>query len=243
MNKYWKALLILCLFVTTVTSCVIEKTSLKALDEQFIFVKQDYVINICSLFTSKCNNSSAKTSGSGVLIAHDRKKGKSYTLTAAHVCRAGPTEESVPPFIKLDVQENNLVVFDSNAKEHKGSVFAIDEETDLCLIEFEKIDKSPIVLAKKPPKRRAKVVNVAAPFSLWKDGLGVIYEGIYFGDKDGNSVYLITAMPGSSGSPLVNKKDGKLVGVISRASENAEMVLSPTYKELRTFLESNLDAF
>jgi len=228
-----------CLFVTTLTtSCVTQNTASIVPDEQFIFIKQDYVANVCNLLTGECKRGLAKESGSGVIIGHDLAKNKSYILTAAHVCIAGPVPDQIPPYIKYDIPLSNLVVYDSKNRSHNAKIFAFDRTTDLCLVESERIDRHAITLAKKAPENRDRVTNVAAPYGMWKDGTGVLYEGSFFHILGRDAYYTLTVMPGSSGSPIVNKS-GKLVGIISRGTDNGEVAISPTYGQIRTFLEEN----
>jgi S1-C subfamily serine protease len=237
-NKFRKLALVACLFVTTTltTSCVIEKTASRVPDDQFIFIKQDHVANICNLLEAKCKMGESKESGSGVIVGHN--KNKSYILTAAHVCLPGPTPEQVPPFIQYTVLSSNLIVHDADDKAHEAKIFAFDRKTDLCLVESERISKPAIPFAKKAPKRRGKVTNVAAPYGVWADGQGVLYKGYYFGNLGDDAYYILTVMPGSSGSPVVNKH-GQLVGIISRGTENAEIAISPTHGQIKLFLEEH----
>ena len=87
-----------------------------------------------------------------------------------------------------------------------------------------------------------RVYNVAAPVGIFYEDVVPLLEGFYMG-KDGlKAYYSIPAMGGSSGSPIYNIR-GHLVGMIHSVNVAFPMVsVSPTQKELKKFLKSNIEA-
>ena len=103
-------------------------------------------------------------------------------------------------------------------------------------------EKGPAKIADSSVYEGERVYNVAAPVGIFYEDVVPLLEGFYMG-KDGlKAYYSIPAMGGSSGSPIFNIR-GHLVGMIHSVNVAFPMVsVSPTQKELKKFIESNIEA-
>ena len=97
-------------------------------------------------------------------------------------------------------------------------------------------------VAKYDPEPGDKAYNVAAPVGIMYENVVPLIDGYYMGIRGKSSLYSIPATGGSSGSPVFNE-GGNLIGMIHSVNVAFPMVsVSPTQKELKKFLESNIEA-
>ena len=166
-------------------------------------------------------------SGSGSIIYH--KKNKSYILTAKHVCG----DDSIIKRVLIDI--------DSEA--HVSTVFAKSENSDLCILESERINKPAIRVSYLPPREGDTVYNIAAPGGFHERGMVPHFEGVYSGysERMKSAIYTLPAYPGCSGSPVVNNR-GELIGLIYAVNSNFHhLAISATHDQIYTFVNSHLE--
>jgi S1-C subfamily serine protease len=237
------------------TSCAFQNPMVRKIDSNYVHIKLEYQINVCNLFIAKCSDHETKDTGSAVIIANNKVEDKTYILSAAHVCNAGPEASEIPPFIKVRTSKEKMVLFDIDGKETEGKVLAVDKNIDLCLIEAPYLNRMPIVISNRSPKRNDYISTVGSPWGVRthkdndqeNDNQPFIFEGRFQGyvsreieddKKIEDAVYIIDAMPGQSGSPILDI-NGRLVGIVSRTiMPNMKIALSPTLKQIKEFLDT-----
>tara|TARA_A100001515_G_C4545698_1_gene201732 strand:- start:160 stop:987 length:828 start_codon:yes stop_codon:yes gene_type:complete len=210
--------------------------------DQFVRIIQQAYVSICA--EEGCVTNPLRSSGSGAIVAESTKG--SYILTAGHVCEL-EIENIVrtPEMLKaINGIEVHMSIVNLSQSKYKAQIVSIDNNSDLCLL-FSKNywnEKGPAKIADSPVFEGERVYNVAAPVGIFYEDVVPLLEGFYMG-KDGlKAYYSIPAMGGSSGSPIFNIR-GHLVGMIHSVNVAFPMVsVSPTQKELKKFLESNIKA-
>ncbi len=201
------------------------------------------------LFDVNSDMIQAGGSGSGAVIKKVKNGG--YVLTAAHVCLAGVYGYKLPA--PMDLMYIEIRVLDKDLNFYSGEVFGFDLDKDLCLVYVEGIDLPAIEIASRPPRSHEKAINVAAPLGIFGDDLMPYFEGHYLGtiydswvdvmESNKTAVYSIPAAGGSSGSPVLNRY-GRLIGMIhSVYPAMHHLSLSPTWKQIDSFLKRQLGDF
>ena len=210
--------------------------------DQFVRILQQAYVSICA--EDGCVTNPLKSSGSGAIVAESTKG--SYILTAGHVCEF-EIENIVrtPEMLKaINGIEVHMSIVNLSQSKYKAQIVSIDNNSDLCLLFSRNYwnEKGPAKIADSPVFEGERVYNVAAPVGIFYEDVVPLLEGFYMG-KDGlKAYYSIPAMGGSSGSPIFNIR-GHLVGMIHSVNVAFPMVsVSPTQKELKKFLESNIEA-
>jgi len=179
-----------------------------------------------------------ETSGSGTVVK--TVGGKTYVLTADHVCshpketvfempyqlRSGDPRRVAVITVK---QATLITAIDGEGISHISVVHSTDVLNDVCLIKSDGgwgIQRE-VDVASNMPKVGAPVFNIAAPFGIFEPGnpgVKLHFEGRYSGsDAKGNYFYTVPARPGSSGSSVLND-DGEIIGVIHSAMVHFEHV-------------------
>lgn len=174
------------------------------------------------------------STGSGAVISHEN--GKTYVLTAAHVCWVEPYEtvqNNTMILEILSISNINLVLYDGTVA--TGNVFYVDEERDVCLISTPGRLGQPLPIAENNPVQGQKYYNMAAPYGIFSPGMTLSFDGYYSGMDEGLHFYTIPARPGSSGSAVINSH-GEIVGIITMASTVFETM------SIVTSLSSIIDA-
>ena len=194
------------------------------------------------------NSDVMQTAGSGSGAVVKKVKNGAYVLTAAHVCLPGVFGYKLPS--PMDLLYAEIHVLDSDLNFYSGAVFGFDLDKDLCLLYVEGIDIPALEIASRPPRKHEQAVNVAAPLGIFGDDLMPYFEGHYLGtiydswvdvmESNKTAVYSIPAAGGSSGSPVLNKY-GRLIGMIhSVYPAMHHLSLSPTWKQIDSFLKRQL---
>lgn len=213
--------------------------------DQFVRIIQQAYVSICA--EQGCMapiTNPLKSSGSGAVVAESTKG--SYILTAGHVCELEIQDiVSTPEMLKL-IQgiEVNMSIVNLSQSSYKAQIVSIDSNSDLCLLFSRNYwnEKGPAKIADTSVYEGERVYNVAAPVGIFYDDVVPLLEGFYMGRDGLKAYYSIPAMGGSSGSPIFNIR-GHLVGMIHSVNVAFPMVsVSPTQKELKKFLESNIEA-
>jgi len=178
-------------------------------------------------------------------VVSESTKG-SYILTAGHVCEL-EIERMVPSPEMLKMIKNvevDMSIINLSQSKYEAEIIAIDNNSDLCLL-FSKNywnEVGPAKIADSQVFEGERVYNVAAPVGIFYENVVPLLEGFYMGRDGLRAYYSIPAMGGSSGSPIYNIR-GHLVGMIHSVNVAFPMIsVSPTQKELRKFLVSNIEA-
>ena len=181
-----------------------------------------------------------RKTGSGMLVWHE---GRSFVLTAEHVC----TEESPTHFvhpdptlevrIKLSSSEKIHVVGVDGVK-HDADIVALNADLDLCALKVKTLKSNPVALSPVPPSIGDSVHSIAAPYGLGGESLSLIFNGRYSGAKKGRHYYTIPTRPGSSGAIVLNDR-WQAIGSLHTAFVPLENVgIGAGWQDLRLFMES-----
>lgn len=171
--------------------------------------------------------------GSSMVVAHAR--GKTYALTAQHVCSPpGLVDTVVFSGVRQTIMariewETKVVVVDINGTMREAVPVIQDVRNDMCVLEVTGVWGRPVPLAARPLSMGETAYNVGAPAGIFDVGMVPIFVGIYSGsttnlsedeltsrrDVELSEVHLYTfpSRPGSSGSAVLTPA-GEIVGVV-----------------------------
>ena len=180
--------------------------------------------------------------GSSTVVGH--KDGKTYSLTAAHVCMApepgvGPQGESLPFSYEL---KSELKLLDFKGIMHVATIVDANAKADVCLLSSEGIWSHAIAVSDEMPDIGTKVYNMAAPRGIFAPGMVPLFQGYYSGrDISGDEFFSIPTAPGSSGSAILND-DGEIVSIIHSAVRNFEnLAIGSNLAIIRDLIDRNLE--
>ena len=183
----------------------------------------------------ECVSKRSRAYASGVIV--DREQKGSVVLTAAHVC---DTDDLAPPVeggeLTVEVQ---ILAQTENGERFATKQIRIDKTIDSCLLFAKDMTRwKPIKIRSTPPQFGEKFYNLASPLGVATSEFVPLLEGRYSGVVNFNrAAYTIPAAPGSSGSPIFDKR-GYLVGMIHSVYLRFPILsFSPTYDKLMKFLE------
>jgi len=160
----------------------------------------------------------------------------SVILTAGHVCEQKNNIHVLDsPFVLTS--KSYIEVIDINGIFHRGKILDIDNEKDMCSVLLHKSDIPNIKFSKINLRPGEKVYNLSAPYGIFTDNNVMVFSGHYTGDfPSGMAGFTIPAAPGSSGSPVLNKR-GEVVGMIDAVITSMNQIsLGPSRETLITFL-------
>lgn len=174
--------------------------------------------------------------GSSMVIAH--ASGRSYVLTADHVCSSPnlPDTTVFPRGSKVILTqlawETQRVVVDIEGVTRSARPVISDGPNDICVMEVEGVWGRPVPLSPRPPEMGETAYNIAAPAGIFDAGMVPIFVGIYSGASTSISspsagphmslpvgpgttchLYTFPSRPGSSGSAVLSPA-GEVVGVV-----------------------------
>jgi len=170
--------------------------------------------------------------GSSMVVAHDR--GKTYVLTAQHVCSPpGLVDTVVFPGVRQTVMarmewETKFAVVDISGTMRVAVPVIQDVRNDMCVLEVAGVWGRPVPLAPRPLSMGETAYSVAAPAGIFDVGMVPIFVGIYSGATTSLSddelvsrpdtlsemhLYTFPSRPGSSGSAVLTPA-GEIVGVV-----------------------------
>ena len=210
-------------------------------EKQFVYIKSNISILACHVKTNICvPANSGMAYASGFLI--DNQKHKSYFLTAGHVCEYELESKNTEFRIAI---EKEIHLLDHDEEDLIASVVAVDKEHDICLLSTKKVHHLPAKMAKRSPLGHSKVINVAAPAGIWSKSTMLHFDGEFQGNRLKNgvlqSIYVLTAQPGSSGSPIYDPSTGRVVGMVTHVlGPSFSISFGPTTEQLNSFLNKNL---
>ena len=238
--RFFQTTITFLLFVSILiitTACQAKHITGQAPRDSFIFIQKKLLVHQCG--HKQCREEVYRSSASGFIIKTTDYG--AYGITAAHVCkRKLPITD--PPL----KSSANYKITTVEGKTFKAKVLSYDMSTDICMIFVPKMtdkDTAVIKIAKKAPEPGDRIYNIAAPAGIFVPGMVPIFEGRFNGVAERLAFYSMPAMPGSSGSVLLNEK-GEAVGVLhSVYIRFPEIVLSCTYEELRDFVNYNLNKY
>ena len=179
-----------------------------------------------------------RKTGSGMMVWHE---GRSFILTAAHVCdEESPTHFKYPEkkiSIKLS-SELRIRVVGVDGVAHDSTVVSMNSDLDLCALNAPSFSGGSVMLSPIPPRVGDKVHSIAAPYGLGGESLSLIFAGRYSGLRRGMHYYTIPTRPGSSGAIVLND-NWQAVGSLHTAYVPLESIgMGAGWQDLKIFLES-----
>lgn len=207
--------------------------------ESFVLIDKQSKMSRCSIDKNTnviCETRLIRGSGSGFIIK--KTKGKTYILTAGHVCHA---------MFKTIVEDKTSILLrltDLHGKTYSSAkIEVVDSSKDICLLSSNFSFGKEIKLSKRAPKIKDRVYNVASPNRIFSKEMVPIFEGFFIGkaiiEKELASFYSLSAAPGSSGSMILNRF-GHLIGMLTMTHSNIPISIGPSYENLKRFIEENL---
>jgi len=183
-----------------------------------------------------CVKRTFRSSASGSVVR--KAPNGAFVLTAAHVCR----DDYLRRMSNITIVKQVFEVLTLDMRRFSVKVLEMDNPSDVCLLWVTGLDLEEIVMAEQEPEHGDIVYNVAAPMGIFSRNVVPVFSGYFSGKRDGLAFYSIPAIGGSSGSPVFNR-DGELIGLIHSAFVGfPNLSLSPTYANLKRFLEKSIKA-
>tara|TARA_B100000427_G_C15460602_1_gene573864 strand:- start:243 stop:1022 length:780 start_codon:yes stop_codon:yes gene_type:complete len=241
-------LLLLTLTFTCSTSCYAKnvESTYVAPNKSFVKIFRKIKIIKCKEDAKTCTNSTYSSTGSGSSVFIN--KNFDFILTAGHLCVNNvnllPFGEEVEKF------ENKISVLDHTNTMHTAEIvysFFGDikkGEPDLCLLHVPNLGIPKLHFSKIPPRPGEMVVSMSAPMGVYHPPTVPVFEGRFSGKiNEISSMATVPSRPGSSGGPVLNKKN-KIVGVIFAVSVFSENItLITEFEKTKSFLQIARDAF
>lgn len=205
----------------------------------FIRIQVEATVNKCELVNKKLTNCTKTRQvvahASGAIVGRSQKG--SRILTAGHVCDRKDLLGYFDP--KTTSVKVNYIMIAYNNQRHSAQVIRLDPTIDSCLLWAEGMTRwRPLKVRRDEPKYAEKLYNIANPLGVATEGSTPFLEGRFIGNTSiSKAQYSIPAAPGSSGSPIFDKR-GYLVGMIHSVLYRFHHIsVGPTHKKLIEFLE------
>ena len=246
-NNFTKSALVLfasCLIASIVLAGCASKSNYRVENivprESFVKILAVVEARVCTESTdeSVCNSHKMRAYASGVIV--HRNENGSKILTAGHVCDTSDLTSGSPKIPDTKVSFNvKILVSPENGEQFESEIVRIDTSIDSCLLHAKTMNRwKPIRIRKKPVKHGEILYNIASPLGVATPEMVPVLNGHYSGDMSfTRSAYTIPAAPGSSGSPVFDKR-GKLVGMIHSVYIRFPFLsFGPTQERLLEFLD------
>lgn len=187
---------------------------------------------------SMCQSHKMRAFASGVIIS--RNENGSKILTAGHVCDTSDLTSGAPDLPNTKVTfDIKILASPENGEMFETEIIRIDTSIDSCLLHAKSMKRwKPIRIRKNPVKHGEILYNIASPLGVATPEMVPILSGHYSGDVSfTRSAYTIPAAPGSSGSPIFDRR-GHLVGMIHSVYIRFPFLsFGPTQERLLDFLD------
>tara|TARA_B100000424_G_C22931708_1_gene495627 strand:+ start:924 stop:1673 length:750 start_codon:yes stop_codon:yes gene_type:complete len=208
--------------------------------ESFVKILAVVEARVCSESESQslCKSHKMRAYASGVIV--HRNENGSEILTAGHVCDTSDLSNETPQVPNTEVTfDVKILVSPENGEQFESDIIRIDTSIDSCLLHAKTMNRwKPIRIRTEPVKHGEILYNIASPLGVATPEMVPVLNGHYSGDMSfTRSAYTIPAAPGSSGSPIFDKR-GKLVGMVHSVYIRFPFLsFGPTQKRLLDFLD------
>ena len=196
---------------------------------------------ICEQFTAM-GPQEMRSAGSGAVVSYDQEQNLSYVLSAEHVCEVGDPNLQIGP-VNLELSSiTHIQVVTIDHAAHDATIHSVDADHDICLLLVEGYVGPPLPIAVNLPRIGDRVFNVAAPRSIFHQGVVPILDGHYSGYNADTEdfVFTIPAAPGSSGSVILDSS-GQIVSVLHSAHAAFENIaIGCSLPALANFVNSSV---
>jgi len=202
--------LIIIIFLLLVSCKTNQKVNLSQKAKAFVFLKKSVKVQ-----TTEASMVAVHSTASGACIRAKNFKKYRTILTAAHFCNShiDKKNDTLTKFISMNDEKNPIFSTIINAVLYSGQyartkIIKINNEDDLCILELDDfVCQDELIIANDLPKKQSMIYNFAAPLSIFQPGTIVTQSGYYSGDDfDGDMIFTVPSIFGSSGSPIVNEK-------------------------------------
>lgn len=243
--KCFKILFLFFLILTFIACCInkpdqhyfrifnISRTS-------FIVTSKTVNVNMCFDNINCLLIKKYKSTGSGVIIAHDSNKNTTLILTAAHICQPDPPKFRNNVSLK-EIFINKKITTNSN-KSFNYKIVNYNTKHDICIIETKKINKPPIRITWTPIKNGERILNLSNINGLANGNTIPLFVGFYLGLQKEKllNVYSLPVSSGSSGSMILNLR-GELIGIVTHVfMKNQQICIGPSTKIMYKFIRDTL---
>lgn len=185
-----------------------------------------------------CQSHKMRAYASGVIVSRDQNGSK--ILTAGHVCDTSDLTSGAPALPNTKVTfDIKILASPENGEMFETEIIRIDTTIDSCLLYAKSMKRwKPIRIRTNPVKHGEILYNIASPLGVATPEMVPVLNGHYSGDISyTRSAYTIPAAPGSSGSPVFDKR-GHLVGMIHSVYLRFPFLsFGPTQARLMDFLD------
>ena len=231
--KYIKVLIIL-FIIANLIGCSLSNVNLPR--QSFVKIKAEWKVKHCKedIEWEKgegCTSIEYDSAASGSIISHGHVK--TYILTAGHVCN---TEFLAKLIHNSEPKDLEYRVLDANGIYHTATVYKLDTENDICVLQTTRLGLPKIKFRNTGPRFGEQLYNLAAPAGFAAKNYVPIMEGRYSGFTSRKMVFTIEAVGGSSGSPIFDKY-GEMVGMIISVHRRAPFLsFSPHYDAIKKMI-------
>jgi hypothetical protein len=193
--------------------------------QSFVYIKTQSVDGQDSCENESCPIRLMTSSGSGSVIRHHGDN--TYILTAGHVCEVPDAGISV------------AIAVDSAGVTHDVEKSKYSSDPDLCVMRSSGTWGVPLKISKDHVEYGDRVLVMAAPNGIFAKNMVPLFDGMYSGNvSNGDGVYTLPAMAGSSGSAVLNE-ELEVVSVIHSATKGFQHIaIGSNTQKISAFIKS-----